>query len=58
MGRTKSAYPKGTFYLKNQPNDKGDAYIYLRYFVINKYMLHAVPISLSKHLIGNRKLNK
>ena len=46
MGRTKSAYPKGTFYLKNQPNDKGDAYIYLRYFVINKYAARSTNIAI------------
>lgn len=46
MGRTRSAYPRGSFFLKNSPNEMGEAYIYLRYFVINKYASRSTNIAV------------
>lgn len=46
MGRVRAAYPQGTFILRGTINNKGEQYIHLRYYVINKYVSRTTGISV------------
>lgn len=44
MGRIKASIPTGSFYLKGELNKKGEKHLYLRYFVMGKYVMKGTNI--------------